>query len=93
MLTMLEKPTWMTVKEADKKFFPNSYLLTHCETESGCASAGYVVAYAPMRNNGGKLSALMDELTDSNNHGEVVVQQTQDPLDGGSLLVEYCNID
>jgi len=90
MLTMLEHPVWMTVEEADKKFFPNSYVIINCVLERGDIIAGFVVAYAPMRNNGGKLSALVDELSESGEHGEVWFRFTQDPLDGGALLIEYC---
>jgi hypothetical protein len=93
MITKLEKPTWMTVGEADEKFFPNVYVIANCEMGRGDIIAGNVVAYAPMRNNDGKIYDLVSELSRTGEHGEVWFRFTQDPLDGGSLLVEYCESD
>jgi len=95
MMTKLEKPVWMTIDEAQEKLYPNSYVMVNCEREEefGVIFAGEVVAYAPMKNNGGMLSKLQDELTDSGGYGEVWLGLTKDPLDGGSLLVEYCEVD
>ncbi|MCL1883073.1 MAG: hypothetical protein FWF81_04885 [Defluviitaleaceae bacterium] len=93
MITKLEKPIWMTVEEADEKFFPDVYVITNCETRGGDIASGVVVAYAPMRNNGGVIYDLADELHKSGEHGEVYFRLTQDPLEGGSLLVEYCETD
>jgi len=92
MITKLEKPIRMTTDEAQKKLYPNSYVMINCEREqeNGWVVAGEVVAYAPMKNNGGMLSRLADELFDLGKYGEVKLQRTKDPLDGGSLLVEYC---
>ena len=95
MITKLENPIWMTTDEAQEKLYPNSYVMVNCEREEefGVISAGAVVAYAPMKNNGGMLSRLQDELADSGEYGEVWLGLTKDPLDGGSLLVEYCEAD
>ena len=93
MITKLEKPIWMTTEEAQKKFYPNSYVMVNCVLDCGCTVSGEVVAYAPMKNNGGMLSKLQDELTDSGEYGEVRLKLTKDPLDGGSLLVEYYETD
>jgi translation elongation factor EF-1alpha len=93
MLTKLEKPLRMTVDEAQKKFYPNSYVMVNCEWESGLIEVGEVVAYAPQKNNGGTLLTLADELQDSGKYGEVMMGHTKDPLDGGSLLIEYYDTD
>jgi len=90
MITKLEKPTWMTAKEADKKYYPDSYIMVNCKIEEGNIVSGEVVAYAPMKNNGGQLGNYKRELTLAGKYGVVFIMQTKDPLDGGSLLVEYC---
>ena len=92
MITKLEEPIWMTIDEAQERFYPNSYVMVNCEREdeSGWIVSGKVVAYAPMKNNGGMLSQLVSELCNLDEFGEVRLQRTKDPLDGGSLLVEYC---
>jgi len=91
-MTTLETPIWMTVEEASKKFYPNSYIMINCELDRGCPIAGQVVAYSPLKNKG-ILIDYVDELSSSGSGGEVTVEDTVDPLDGGSLLVEYCTAD
>lgn len=90
MLTKLEKPLLMTTEEATKKFYPDSYIMVNCKLERGDIVSGEVVAYAPMKNNGGALSRLKRELTIAGEYGDVYEMYTKDPLDGGSLLIEYC---
>ena len=90
MITKLEKPVMMTAEEADKKFYPDSYIMVNCKLEHGRIISGEIVAYAPMKNNGGELSRFKRELTHAGGYGEVYTRQTKDPLDGGSLLIEYC---
>ena len=53
MLSRLDHPVWMTVDEADEKLYPNSYIMIHCEVDTGLTTAGYLVAYAPLKNGGG----------------------------------------
>ena len=87
-MTKLEEPVKMTVCEANRHFFPNSYLMINCELDLGASVAGEVVAYAPLKQKG----PLVDYawlLQDEGGFGEVRVKNTKDPLDGGSLLVEY----
>ena len=93
MITKLEKPVQMTTDEAQEKFYPNSYVMVNCVWENGCIISGEVFAYAPMKNNGGQLSRLSSELTRSGEYGDVKLSNTKDPLDGGSLLVEYCEVE
>jgi hypothetical protein len=93
MVTVLEKPVWMTTDEAQEKFYPNSYVMVNCVWENGGIIGGEVYAYAPMKNNGGQLSQLVDDLSDAGGHGDVWLRRTQDPLDGGSLLIEYCEAE
>jgi len=83
MMTKLEKPIWMTVEEADKKYYPNSYVMVNCEIDQDfIVLAGEVMAYAPSKN-GGVLSQLKMELARSGEYGEVSLNRTKDPLDGG----------
>jgi len=93
MITKLEKPVWMTIDEAEEKFYPDSYVMINCKWEHGLIVAGEVFAYAPMKNNGGQLGRLASELTRSGEYGAVKLNRTKDPLDGGSLLVEYCEVE
>ena len=87
-MTKLEKPVRMTVDEANEKFYPNSYLMVNCELDTGAVVAGEVIAYAPLKEQG-PLVDYAGELSRDGKHGEVVKLNTKDPLDGGSLLVEY----
>jgi len=83
-----DKPLRMTVEEANKKFYPNTYLMVNCEMDLGAAIAGTVIAYAPLKKQG----SLVDyawELGEKNENGEVRVFDTKDPLNGEALLVEY----
>jgi|GEM_PF-1078707 len=95
MITKLNPPIRMTTEEAQEKYYPHSYVMINCEREqeNGWIIAGEVVAYANARNNGGMLVKLQDELTDAGKCGEVTLELTKDPLDGGSLLIEYLRID
>ena len=79
----------MTVEEAEKKLYPNSYVMVNCELHLGIPVAGEVVAYAPMKNNDGELCQLADNLILSGDYGSVILEMTADPLDGGSLLVGW----
>ena len=85
MMTKLEKPVWMTVKEANEKYYPNTYVMINCEVDTGLPIAGEVVAYAPLKNNGGEISKLKSKLARSGKYGVVDINQTKDPLDGGAL--------
>jgi hypothetical protein len=91
MMTKLEKPIWMTVDEADKKYYPNKYIMINCEVDTGLAIAGEVVAYASPKN--GEFSDYKHQLAQSGQCGEMYVGITKDPLDGGSLLVEYYDVN
>ena len=87
-MSKLDKPLRMTVEEANKEFYPNTYLMVNCEMDLGAAIAGEVIAYAPLK----KQATLVDyawELEAKGTHGEVSVFDTKDPLDGEALLVEY----
>ena len=88
-VTKLEKPLWMTTEEAEKRYYPNSYVMINCVMDEGDVASGEVVAYAPMMNNGGQLCDLADDLCDAGMYGDVWLLRTKDPLDGGSLLIEY----
>jgi len=88
LMTKLEKPLFMTTDEAQKKYYPNAYVMINCTLARGNIVSGEVVAFAPMKNNGGQLSRLADDLCDAGSYGEVWLEYTQDPLDGGALLVE-----
>lgn len=87
-MTKLETPLRMTVEEANKEFYPNFYIMINCDVDMGAAIAGDVIAYAPLKRKG-SLVDYMDELTLSSSFGEVRMRDTTDPLDGGSLLIEY----
>ena len=82
----------MTVEEADERFYPNSYVMINCEWDTSLIVAGEVVAYAPLKHDG-SLSRLKHELAVSGKYGDVFLNLTKDPLDGGSLLVEYCDVN
>ena len=86
MLTKLESMEIFTETEANKKFYPNSYIMVECVRE-GMVLKGRVAAYAPLNMS----STLLDyatELNKSGNFGRVIISDTKDPLDGGSLLGE-----
>jgi hypothetical protein len=91
MITKLGKPVLMTIDEAEEKFYPDSYVMVNCKLERGRVAAGEVFAYAPLKNNGGQLGQLATDLARSGNYGKVKLNRTKDPLDGGSLLIEYCD--
>jgi hypothetical protein len=88
MVTVLEKPVRMTVEDANEKFYPNTYIMVNCEVDLGLPLSGDVYAYAPMKHDG-SLTRLLSELSRSKKYGIVDMSLTKDPLEGGSLLVEY----
>jgi hypothetical protein len=88
-MTKLENPVRMTEEEANEKFYPNSYVMIHCEMgELGRLISGEVVAYAPLKKKGPLVDYAWD-MSDNGSFGEIIINDTKDPLDGGSLLVEY----
>ena len=91
-MTMIEHPRRMTVEEADTQFYPNSYIMVHCELDEGVVFAGQVVAFMPLKQQG-ELIDYADELLLSGRFGEVRKLNTKDPLDGGALLVEYSKVE
>jgi hypothetical protein len=80
---ILDKPTRMTVKEANKKYYPNSYIMVNCEMDSNLIIGGDVYAYAPLRHDG-SLTELKFNLSRGGRHGVVCSRYTKDPLDGGT---------
>jgi hypothetical protein len=91
-MTMVENPKRMTVSEANKHFYPYSYLMVECEEEPiGYAIAGIVIAYAELEKKGEMVDYSWD-LCLSGEMGEVVTHDTRDILDGGTIWVEQHDI-
>ena len=88
-MIILEKPERMSVDEATEKYYPNSFVMIHCEDmwENYPNYIGQVIAYAPL-NKKGPLVDLLDKLTYEGISGECNIVNTKDILDGGSLLGE-----
>jgi hypothetical protein len=86
-MKILDSPVWLTEDEANRQFYPETYIMTHCERDDEMILRGYVVAHAPLK----KKRALVDyagELSISEQHGRVIITNTKDPADGGSMLIE-----
>jgi len=81
----IDKPVVMTESEANENYFPNSYIMVQCVRQHKILK-GYVVAHAPLGNEA--LSDYATELNKKGNLGRVVITDTKDPLQGGSLLGE-----
>lgn len=90
-MTKIEKPSRITIAEANKMFHPNSYVMVACEISRGAVVAGEVVAYAPLEQKG----TLVDygwELSADGRFGEVTIEDTIDLLDGGTIWIEQHSV-
>jgi len=88
----IKSPIKMSVDDANEKFYPNAYIMANCEMEEGNFSEGYVVAIAPQGSYGILKNYQRALLKDSSN-GEVHMETTKDPLDGGSIFVQQDSLE
>ena len=88
MIRVFDRPEYMTVKQAEQSFHPNSVIMINCEMEMFAPIAGYVVATETL---GGEdyeeLDAYRDALQRDTKNGEVFLLMTSDPYVGEGLFV------
>ncbi|MDR2168166.1 MAG: hypothetical protein LBE35_10015 [Clostridiales bacterium] len=86
-MVILDKPLKMSEMEANERFYPNSYVMIHCEFDGGVVRQGDVVAYAPPGGRGPLIEYGWD-LAETGNYGEVRTNYTRDPFNGEALMIE-----
>jgi len=83
-----DNPLTLTEEDANERFYPDSYIMIQCVYEDEILR-GRVVAHAPLGDE--ELSNHAERLNKKGEFGMVILTDTKDPLDGGSLLGEiYC---
>lgn len=78
-MTKLDPPLLMTEREANEKFYPDSYVMKGCY-RVGWDLHGYVVAHAPLGNE--ELSDYANKLFFESEPWTVTLSFTKDPFDG-----------
>ena len=91
MLTKIETDEILTEEEANKRYYPNTYVMVECFYE-GLILRGRVVAHAPLEKSLG-LSYYARDLNVSGKYGRVIVTNTKDPFEGRTLFYEIHCVD
>ena len=86
MFTKIETDEILTEEEANKRYYPNSYIMVECSRE-GYILKGRVIAFAPL-NELPALSEYANELYRAGKHGHVTLTNTKDPFEGRTLYYE-----
>jgi hypothetical protein len=88
MIRIFDVPEYMTITQAEEKFYPNSFVMIKCTIENFAPVDGYVAA---AETRGGddfeELSLFENRLLKDPANGEVFFIMTDDPYAGQGLFI------
>ena len=88
MIKIFDAPEYMTIRQAEKKFHPNSVVMIKCIVKNFAPIAGYVAA---AETRGGddfeELNRFESRMTQDPANGEVFFIMTDDPYAGQGLFI------